>query len=71
MCRGHLVGAWENAECRAGSRGCSVSTCPVTERACYDESIWLEHRFFLGQRSDMDDIAEAIAKVAEGAAKLA
>ncbi|MGQ9553984.1 MAG: DegT/DnrJ/EryC1/StrS family aminotransferase [Anaerolineae bacterium] len=37
--------------------------CPVTERACYQESIWLEHRLFLGDKSDMDDIVEAVAKV--------
>ena len=40
-----------------------AQTCPVTERACYEESIWLEHRLFLGNRSDMDDIVAAIAKV--------
>jgi len=40
-----------------------AAACPVTERACYEESIWLEHRLFLGERKDMDDIVEAIAKV--------
>ena len=51
--------------------GAFAKTCPVTERACYEESIWLEHRFFLGDESDMDDIAEAIAKVARNARQLA
>lgn len=37
--------------------------CPVTERACHEESVWLEHRLFLGDRKDMDDIAHAILKI--------
>jgi hypothetical protein len=37
--------------------------CPVTERACHEESVWLEHRLFLGNRKDMDDIVHAILKV--------
>ena len=37
--------------------------CPVAERAVSYEAIWLEQRFFLGSRADMDDIAEAFRKV--------
>ena len=37
--------------------------CPNCERACYRESIWLEHRLLLGTREDMDDIIGAFAKV--------
>jgi dTDP-4-amino-4,6-dideoxygalactose transaminase len=37
--------------------------CPVAERACHEESVWLEHRLLLGSREDMDDIVEAIAKI--------
>jgi perosamine synthetase len=37
--------------------------CPNTERACYEEAIWLEHRLMLGTRQDMDDIAGGFAKV--------
>jgi len=40
-----------------------AQACPVTERACYQESVWLEHRLFLGSHSDMDDIVAAVAKV--------
>jgi dTDP-4-amino-4,6-dideoxygalactose transaminase len=40
--------------------------CPHTERACYHEAIWLEHRLLLGSRQDMDDIAGAFAKVIKG-----
>jgi len=44
--------------------------CPVAERACHQESIWLEHRLLLGDRSDMDDVLEAVAKVKEGVGEL-
>ena len=37
--------------------------CPVAERACDYEAVWLTQNMFLGDRSDMDDIAEAIRKV--------
>jgi dTDP-4-amino-4,6-dideoxygalactose transaminase len=37
--------------------------CPHCERACYHESIWLEHRLLLGTREDMDDIIGGFAKV--------
>lgn len=37
--------------------------CPVAERICRDESVWLEHRLLLGTQQDMDDIAEAVAKI--------
>ena len=37
--------------------------CPASEKACSEEAVWLEHRMFLGTKSDMDDIANAIAKV--------
>jgi len=39
--------------------------CPVAEKASYHEAIWLEHRFFLGNRKDMEDIAEGFKKVKE------
>ena len=37
--------------------------CPISERACRQEAVWLPHHIFLGTSEDMDDIAEAIAKV--------
>ena len=39
------------------------SRCPVAERACRQEAVWLPHALFLGTSGDMDDIAEAVAKV--------
>ncbi len=44
--------------------------CPMTERACYQESIWLEHRLLLGTHQDMDDIAAGFRKVKENLAEL-
>lgn len=40
----------------------SVS-CPVAERAAYQEAIWFHHSLFMGSREDIDDIVEAIFKV--------
>jgi dTDP-4-amino-4,6-dideoxygalactose transaminase len=37
--------------------------CPVSERACASEAVWLSQSLFLGSESDMDDIAEAARKV--------
>lgn len=40
--------------------------CPVCERACKYEAVWLPQNCFLGTKKDMDDIAEAVAKVIAG-----
>ena len=37
--------------------------CPVSERAAYEEAIWLPHHLFLGSKKDTDDIADAVLKV--------
>ncbi len=37
--------------------------CPVSERACRGEAVWLAQNLLLGPPEDMDDIAAAIAKV--------
>jgi dTDP-4-amino-4,6-dideoxygalactose transaminase len=36
---------------------------PVTDRACSDEAIWIRQNMLLGERQDMDNIAEAILKI--------
>jgi len=38
--------------------------CPVTERICADEAVWLTQNLLLGTDSDISQIAEAIAKIA-------
>jgi dTDP-4-amino-4,6-dideoxygalactose transaminase len=37
--------------------------CEVSERAAYDEAVWLMQFLLIGEDRDVDDIAEAIAKV--------
>ena len=36
---------------------------PVAERAGYQEGIWLTQNVLLGEREDLDDVVEAIAKI--------
>ncbi|HBE40846.1 MAG TPA: aminotransferase DegT [Bacteroidales bacterium] len=37
-------------------------SCPVTEKACYEEAVWIMQNTMLGTKEDMDKIAEAIIK---------
>ncbi len=37
--------------------------CPVCERACNEEAVWLYQNMLLGDEQDMADIATAIAKI--------
>jgi dTDP-4-amino-4,6-dideoxygalactose transaminase len=37
--------------------------CPVAERMCKEEAVWLTQNMLLGDEADMDDIAEAINKI--------
>jgi dTDP-4-amino-4,6-dideoxygalactose transaminase len=42
----------------------STFHCPVSERAAYEESVWLPQFLLIGEESDVRDIADAVAKVA-------
>jgi dTDP-4-amino-4,6-dideoxygalactose transaminase len=44
--------------------------CPESERAAYEESIWLPHHLFQAARKDVDDIADAVEKVCENIEEL-
>ncbi len=44
--------------------------CPVSERAAYEESVWLPHHIFLGSRKDAEDIADGVLKVCENISEL-
>jgi dTDP-4-amino-4,6-dideoxygalactose transaminase len=44
--------------------------CPVSERAAYEEAVWLPHHIFLGSRKDANDIADAVLKVCENIEEL-
>jgi len=37
--------------------------CPVSERAAYEESVWLPQFLLIGEKQDVEDIARAVAKV--------
>lgn len=37
--------------------------CPVTEKACYEDAVWILQNTFLGTKKDMDDIAAAVRKI--------
>ncbi len=37
--------------------------CPVTERACYEEAVWIFQNAMLGTKRDMELFASAIIKI--------
>jgi dTDP-4-amino-4,6-dideoxygalactose transaminase len=37
--------------------------CPVTEKACYEEAVWILQHAMLGPKEDMEKVAEAIKKI--------
>ena len=43
----------------------SMYRCPVSERAAYEEAVWLPHHIFLGTQKDAAEIADAVLKVTE------
>jgi len=45
--------------------------CSVSERAAYEESVWLPQFVLIGDDQDVDDVAAAIAKVARNLGELA
>ena len=44
--------------------------CPVNDKLCSDESVWFYQSMLLAERSDMDDIVNAIQKIHDNADKL-
>jgi dTDP-4-amino-4,6-dideoxygalactose transaminase len=45
--------------------------CPVSERAAYQEAVWLPQFLLLGEESDVKDIARAVEKVCSNLGELA
>jgi hypothetical protein len=37
--------------------------CPVTEKACYHEAVWIMQQAMLGSREEMELFASAILKI--------
>jgi dTDP-4-amino-4,6-dideoxygalactose transaminase len=49
----------------------SACRCPVSERAAYEESVWLPHFLLLGTEDDVLDVARAIEKLTSHLGELA
>jgi len=43
--------------------GSFAERCPVTERACNEEAIWLTHPLFLGDTGHVDMVLDAVRKI--------
>jgi hypothetical protein len=37
--------------------------CPVNDRLCNEEAVWLSQNMLLGSKTDMDDIYMAVEKI--------
>jgi hypothetical protein len=44
--------------------------CPENDLICNEEAVWIFQSLLLGSKTDMDDIAKAIAKVQKNAGKI-
>ena len=51
--------------------GPASASCPVAEKAAFHEAVWLHHPLFLGERADVEQLVEAITKIARHADELA
>ncbi len=49
----------------------SSCQCPVSERAAYQEAVWLPQFLLIGDEQDVEDVAHAVAKVMENRQALA
>lgn len=49
----------------ASERDYAAERCPVAERVCGEEAVWLTQSMLLGSQSDMDDIVAAVRKIQE------
>jgi L-glutamine:scyllo-inosose aminotransferase len=41
------------------------TSCPVAEKAAFEESVWLHHRTLLGAKADVDSVIDAVAKISD------
>lgn len=48
----------------------AANECPENDRLCNEEGIWFTQNMLLGERSDMNDIANAIDKIRKNAANI-
>lgn len=65
-----LTGCPLNCKHYAGRMDYSRVHCPETERAVYEEQVWIDQQVLLGTEQDMQTIAEAIVKIRENVDEL-
>lgn len=60
---------FQELKCVPGQKSLPVSynsvCCPVAERLCKEEMVWLTHNMLLGSRDDMETIVNAVQKIYE------
>jgi dTDP-4-amino-4,6-dideoxygalactose transaminase len=66
---GWPVDAWEHG--RSLNYADFIERCPVSERACDSEAIWLPQSYLLADSKAMQDVAQAVRKVQASAQRLA
>jgi dTDP-4-amino-4,6-dideoxygalactose transaminase len=49
---------------------CFEKMCPIAERACSSEAVWIPQNVLLGTEQDMDDIVAAIKKILDNKSQL-
>jgi dTDP-4-amino-4,6-dideoxygalactose transaminase len=62
------VDAWEHG--RRLNYADFAELCPVSERACAEEAVWIPQTMLLAEEKDMHDIAQAIQKIQKNAKQL-
>ncbi|HVO41497.1 MAG TPA: DegT/DnrJ/EryC1/StrS family aminotransferase [Aggregatilineales bacterium] len=62
------VDAWEHG--RKLDYSWFIERCPVSERACASEAVWIPQTMLLADEAAMHDIAQAVSKVQRHAAEL-
>jgi dTDP-4-amino-4,6-dideoxygalactose transaminase len=62
------VDAWEHG--RKLNYADFAELCPVSERACAGEAVWIPQTMLLAEEKDMRDIAQAILKIQKNAKQL-
>ena len=48
----------------------AANQCPKNDHLCNEEAVWFTQNMLLGEKTDMEDIANAILKIRKNADKL-
>lgn len=49
--------------------GAKIS-CPVAEKAAYEEALWMHYHYFMGTKEDIDDVINAMKKIQDNVDEL-